>query len=344
MGSSSSESELAIRINVLCDTEENVVQTVKDDKQVVLALGGNAIIRKGDSGDFYSQWDNVYESMKPVVDLIAEGYDFLITHGNGPQVGALMLMVDKSRGVVPETPLGVADAMTEGSMGYMIEQNIQNLMIKKGIWKNVVTIPTQVVVDRRDPALKNPTKPIGPFYEEAEALALAQENHWVVKEDAGRGWRRYVASPYPLDVVEKEAIRKLHEEGYVVVTGGGGGIPVYYEDDGSIEGVDCVIDKDLASMKLALTVGCRTLVIITGVPAVAVGFGTPEEKTLSEMTLAEARYYMAQGEFPAGSMGPKIQAAIEFVQADPENKVIITDVESLKEALDGKSGTVIKAF
>jgi carbamate kinase len=315
-----------------------------DNKKIVLALGGNAIIKKGDTGDFYSQWDNTYKSMEPVVDMIAEGYDFVITHGNGPQVGALMLMVDKCRDDVPETPLGVADAMTGGSMGYMLEQNIQNLMIRKGIWKNVVTVPVQMVVDKKDPCLANPTKPIGPFYTEEVAKKLAEENNWVVKEDAGRGWRRYVASPYPLDVIEKDAVRLLHNQGYVVVTGGGGGIPVYYEKDGTIEGVDCVIDKDLASMKLALTVGSKILVIITGVPAVAIKWGTPEEEILSEITLAEARYYMSQGEFPAGSMGPKIQAAIEFVQADSENRVIITDVENLKDSLVGKAGTVIKAF
>ena len=314
------------------------------DKQILLALGGNAIIRKGDSGDFYSQWDNTYESLKPVVDLIAEGYDFMITHGNGPQVGALMLMVDKARGVVPETPLGVADAMTEGSMGYMVEQNLQNLMLKKGIWKNVVTVPVQMVVDKKDPSLADPTKPIGPFYDEATAKELAEQNHWVVKEDAGRGWRRYVASPYPLDVIEKDAIRLLNGQGYLIVTGGGGGIPVYYEEDGTIEGVDCVIDKDLASMKLALTVGIPTFVIITGVPAVSIGFGTPEEQVIRQMTLAEARYYMQRQEFPAGSMGPKIQAAIEFVQASSDNKVIITDVENLKDALAGRAGTVITAF
>ena len=316
----------------------------KSSKRIVIALGGNAIIQKGDSGDFYTQWDRVYESMEPVVDLIDEGYDFVITHGNGPQVGALMLMVDKARDILPETPLGVADAMTAGSMGYMIEQNIQNLMIRKGIWRNVVTIPVQVVVDSKDPALAHPTKPIGPFYTEEEAKALAAANDWVVKEDAGRGWRRYVASPYPLDIVEKEAIRILLQEGYVVVTGGGGGIPIHYESDGTIEGVDCVIDKDLASMKLALAVGSKTLVILTGVPAVSIGFGTPEEKVLSSITLAEARFYSDNGEFPAGSMGPKIQAAIEFVQADSENRVIITDVESLKDALAGESGTILTSF
>lgn len=317
---------------------------VDPNRQVVLALGGNAIIRKGDSGDFYEQWDATYASMEPVVDLIGDGYNFIITHGNGPQVGALMLMVEHARGVVPETPLGVADAMTEGSMGYMIEQNIQNVMRRKGVVRNVVTIPVQMVVDRRDPALEDPTKPIGPFYDEETAKKLAKENGWIVKEDAGRGWRRYVASPYPLEVVEKEAIRTLYESGYVIVTGGGGGIPVYYEEDGTLEGVDCVIDKDLASMKLALTVGSKTLVIITGVPAVAVHFGTPEEKVLSRMTLAEVRRYMAAGEFPPGSMGPKIQAAVEFVQASSDNTVIITDVEHLRDALEGKAGTMITSY
>ena len=314
------------------------------DRKIVIALGGNTIIKKGDSGDFHSQWSNTYRSLNPVVDLIEDGFDVVITHGNGPQVGALMMMVDKARDIIPETPLGVADAMTEGSMGYMLEQNLQNLMIKKGIRKNVVAIPVQMVVDRKDPSLSHPAKPIGRFYTEEEAAEMAEKNNWIVKNDSGRGWRRYVASPYPLEVVEKDAIKLLHEEGYIIVTGGGGGIPIYYEDDGTLEGVDCVIDKDLASMKIALTVGIKTLVIITGVPAVTLGFGTENEKTMNRMTLAEARYYMKEGEFPEGSMGPKIQAAIEFIQADSENRTIITDVDNLKKALKGKAGTVITAF
>ena len=268
------------------------------DKKIVIALGGNTIIKKGDSGDFHSQWSNTYRSLKPVVDLIEDGFDIVITHGNGPQVGALMMMVDKARDIIPETPLGVADAMTEGSMGYMLEQNLQNLMIKKGIRKNVVAIPVQMVVDKKDPSLSHPAKPIGRFYTEEEAAEMAEKNNWIVKNDSGRGWRRYVASPYPLEVVEKEAIKLLHEKGYIIVTGGVGGIPIYYEDDGTLEGVDCVIDKDLASMKIALTVGIKTLVIITGVPAVTLGFGTENEKVMNRMTLAEPRYYMKKGEFP----------------------------------------------
>ncbi len=315
-----------------------------NEKLAVVALGGNAIIQKGEKGTITEQFANTRQSMAPVVDLLGQGYNFILTHGNGPQVGNLMLQNEHSKGEVPEVPLGVADAMTEGSMGYMIEQCLQNDMIRKGVWRNVVTIPCQIVVDVNDPAMDNPTKPIGPFYTEEEAKRISAEKGWVVKEDAGRGFRRYVASPYPIDVIEKEAIKTLLREGYLLITGGGGGIPVTYEKDGTIEGVDCVIDKDLASMKIALAVGARLLIIITGVPQVTLNFGTPEEKSLSKMTLAQARHYYQDGQFPAGSMGPKMMAAIEFIQANPENEVIITDVDSLVAAVDGKAGTRIIAY
>jgi carbamate kinase len=317
---------------------------INPDQLIVLALGGNALHKKGQKGDIHEQFANARSSMGPVVTLLQKGYNFIITHGNGPQVGAVMLMVDKAKDEVPETPLGVADAMTCGSIGYMLEQCLQNMMIRAGIWRNVVTLPVQVVVDPHDPAIQDPTKPIGKFYGEAEAKELARTKGWVLKEDAGRGWRRYVASPYPLDIIEKEAIRSLIGQSYVVITGGGGGIPVYYEKDGTIEGMDCVIDKDLATMKIALSVGARTLVIVTGVKKVAVRFGKPDQKEFSRMTLAEARYYLQAGEFPPGSMGPKIQAAIEFIQADPKNRVIITDIESITEALEGKEGTTLVAY
>jgi carbamate kinase len=311
---------------------------------VVLALGGNALHRKGQKGDIHEQFANARASMGPVVELLKRDYNFIITHGNGPQVGAVMLMVDKAKDEVPETPLGVADAMTCGSIGYMLEQCLQNTMIKAGIWRNVVTLPVQVVVDPNDPALKDPTKPIGKFYTQAEAAALAKDKGWVLKQDAGRGFRRYVASPYPLDIVEKEAVQSLIAQGYVVITGGGGGIPVYYEKGGTIEGLDCVIDKDLATMKIALAVGAKTLVIVTGVRRVAIRFGKPEQQEFSRMTLAEARYHLQAGEFPPGSMGPKIQAAIEFLQADPKNRVIITDIESIPDALEGREGTTLVAY
>jgi len=321
-----------------------VIEKKESQDLAVIALGGNAIIKKGEKGDIHQQFANTRASMQPIVDLLEKGFNFVLTHGNGPQVGNLMLMVDSAKDSVPETPLGVADAMTEGSMGYMIEQCLQNIMIKKGIWRNVVTIPTQILVDQNDPSLKNPTKPIGPFYTEEEAERLNKDTDWTVKEDSGRGWRRFVASPYPLDIVEKDAIKLLLEQNYVVISGGGGGIPVFYEKDKTLEGIDCVIDKDLASMKIALSVGAKTFIIVTSVPQVSINFGKPNEEMLSRLTLAEARHYYSEGHFGEGSMAPKIMASIEFVQANPEHKVIITDVENLEAALDGKAGTSLVAY
>lgn len=322
----------------------NRQQKVSNESLAVIALGGNSIISKGQRGTVPEQFDNVRRTVRPVVELVKNGYNFIVTHGNGPQVGNLLLQNELAKDEVPEVPLGMLDAMTCGSMGYMIEQCLQNEMIAQEVWRNVVTIPAQIIVDRHDPAMENPTKPIGPFYTEDQARALIKEKGWLVKEDAGRGWRRFVASPYPIDIVEKEAIRHLLQEHYVLITGGGGGIPVAYGEDGAISGVDCVIDKDLASMKLAIAVHARTLIIITGVPKVTVNFGTPDEKPLDRITLAQARHYFQEGQFPAGSMGPKMMAAIEFVQADPGNRVIITNEENLLAAVDGTAGTHIVAY
>ncbi len=323
---------------------KNSSAAVEAENMAVIALGGNSIIDKGQKGTFTEQFANTRRSMKPVVELLKRGYNFLLTHGNGPQVGNLMLQSDRARDEVPEIPLGIADAMTCGSMGYMIEQCLYDVMVRENIWRNVVTIPAQVIVDRHDPAMEHPTKPIGPFYTQEQAEALSKEKGWLIKPDSNRGYRRYVASPYPIDIVEKDAINLLLRQRYVLITGGGGGIPVYYEEDGTIEGLDCVIDKDIASMKLAIAVGARTLIIITGVPQVALKFGTPEQQDLSRITLAQARHYYQQGEFAPGSMGPKMMAAIEFVQANPKNQVIITDVENLVPAMEGRGGTRVVAY
>jgi carbamate kinase len=317
---------------------------VSSDNLAVIALGGNSIIAKGQRGTVGEQFDNVRRTVRPVVELIKNGYNFIVTHGNGPQVGNLLLQNELAKEEVPEIPLGMLDAMTCGSMGYMIEQCLQNEMIAQGVWRNVVTVPAQIIVDRHDPAMEHPTKPIGPFYTEEQAKKLIEEKGWLVKDDAGRGWRRFVASPYPIDIVEKQAIRHLLEQQYVLITGGGGGIPVAHAEGEAISGVDCVIDKDLASMKLAIAVHARTLIIITGVPKVTIHFGTPEEKALDRITLAQARYYYQEGHFPAGSMGPKMMAAIEFVQADPANRVIITNEENLLAAVEGNQGTHIVAY
>jgi len=309
----------------------------------VVALGGNAILGQGEEGNIHQQFANTRKSLEPIVELLKEDYRLVITHGNGPQVGNIMLMVEKARGEVPETPLGVADAMTCGSMGYMIEQCLQNVMLRNHVWRNVVTLPIQVLADRRDPALSDPSKPIGPFYSKEEADRLGREKGWLMREDAKRGYRRYVSSPYPIDIVEKDAVKLLLENDYVVITGGGGGIPVFLAEDHTFEGLDCVIDKDLVSMKIALAVGAITLIIITGEPRVCLNFGTPRQRALSHLTLAEARFHFQKGQFPPGSMGPKIRAAIEFVQADPGNRTIITNIEGLTAALEGEEGTVITA-
>ncbi len=310
--------------------------------RAVIALGGNAIIHSGERGDFREQFANTRCSMVPIVDLLENGYSFVLTHGNGPQVGAIMLQSEAATSV-PAVPLHVADAMTCGSMGYMIEQCFRNEIKRRGVTRESVTVPAQIVVDRDDPAMSNPTKPIGPFYDKDQAETLAEQNGWVVREDAGRGYRRIVPSPYPVRVIESEAIKALLKLGYVPITGGGGGIPVYQAEDGALHGVDAVIDKDLASMKIALEVEAELLVIITGVSKVAIRFGTPDEMALDRITVSQARRYLEAGEFPAGSMGPKIQAAIDFVAARSTNRVVITDVEHLVAAVEGTDGTTIVA-
>ncbi len=309
----------------------------------VIALGGNAIIQKGERGEFSEQFANTQKSMGPIVDLMEKGYNFILTHGNGPQVGAIMLQADTAKEKVPVAPLYVADAMTCGSMGFMIEQSFQNEMRRRGEWHETVTIPAQIVVDRNDPAMQNPTKPIGAFYTKAEADRMIAEKGWVVKEDAGRGYRRIVPSPYPVHIVEKEVIKHLLDLGYIIITGGGGGIPVYQEADGTLHGVDAVIDKDLASMRIAIEMNANLLIIITGVPKVTINFGKPDEKAVDRMTVSEAKKYAEEGHFPAGSMGPKMRAAIEFVEADPKNRVVITDVDNVVPAVEGANGTTIVA-
>jgi carbamate kinase len=242
---------------------------MEEKRLAVVALGGNAILDKKRGTDIHAQFQATRESMAGVVELLKADYRLLITHGNGPQVGNIMLMVENSRNSLPETPLGVADAMTCGSIGYMIEQSLQNTMIKNGLWRNVVTVPAQVVVDPARPGDGRPHQAHRSRFtpKRRRSELAAQEHGWVVKEDAGRGWRRYVASPYPLDIIEKDSIRHLIDEGYLVISGGGGGIPVYWDENGpASKGLDCVVDKDLASMKLALAVGARELIIITGVP------------------------------------------------------------------------------
>ncbi len=308
-------------------------------RKAVVALGGNAILPKGSSGDIHEQFRNTRKSLESIIFLIKQGYNIAITHGNGPQAGNELIKNELGRGIVPELPLGVIDAATEGWMGYMIEQSLQNRLMQEGIKKDVVTIPTQVLVDRNDPAWNIPTKPVGPFMSKDEAKKLIERGYPVV-EDAGRGWRRVVPSPKPREIVEKKIIKKLVDDGDIVIAAGGGGIPVYVEEDGRLEGLDGVIDKDLASSVLATDIGADILIILTAVPQVYLNFGKPGQKPIPKMTLSDARAFLQKGEFPAGSMGPKIEAACEFISKGGK-EVLITSLGTIVEAMSRNLGTRI---
>ncbi len=311
-----------------------------DRKTVVVALGGNAITQQFEEGNIHEQFANTRRSLEGVAELIRMGHRVLITHGNGPQVGNYLIRVEESRHLVPPLPLGIIVADTEGGMGYMIEQCLQNILHDHGIEKQVACIVTQMLVDKHDPSIKNPTKYVGPFFKKAQVPELVEKRGWIMKEDPGRGWRRVVPSPQPRSVVEREVIRLLVEHDVVVIAAGGGGIPVYVEDNGWLEGLDAVIDKDLASAVLGIDIGAQELMILTGVERVALHFGTPQQRFLDRMTIREAERYLAEGHFPPGSMGPKIQAAIHFIR-NGGKRVIITAIEKSMDAVYGRAGTVI---
>jgi len=311
------------------------------NKKAVLALGGNAIIQPGQKGTISEQFKNTRESLGGIVELIRQGYQLAITHGNGPQVGNMLIqqMAGIDRGIAP-LPLGVLNAATEGTMGYMIEQSLQNRLIKSNIKKEVITIATQVLVDKNDPSIQNPTKPVGPFYTKEQAEVLKAEYGWTIVEDAGRGYRQVVPSPIPKEIIPFHTIKSLVEQGQIVIACGGGGIPVYREEDGTLEGVDAVIDKDFASGLLAKEIEADLLVILTGVDRVAINFGKENQQDLESMTVSEAKKHLEDGQFPKGSMGPKIAAAIRFIE-EGGNKVLITSIERIVDAFEGKTGTII---
>jgi carbamate kinase len=304
----------------------------------VVALGGNAVIKKGQRGDIYEQFANARESLEPLIPLIAAGAPLVLTHGNGPQVGDLLLMAEAARGEVPELPLGVLVADTQGQMGYMFQQSLKNRLISGGIDRDVVTVLTQVVVARDDDRLRRFTKPIGPFFDEAAAKQRMADKGVVLKEDAGRGWRRVVPSPTPLAIVETEIIRELLGHGDVVIACGGGGIPVYHEEDGRLEGVDAVVDKDLASAVLARDLGAQVFVSATSVERVYLDFSKPNRRPLDVVTSAEAKAYLDQGHFGEGSMRPKVAAIIGFLEGGGKLGVVTTP-ELVPAALRGKAGT-----
>lgn len=309
-------------------------------KSAVIALGGNAITRPDKEDTIANQFANTRQSLDGIVDLARDGYKLVISHGNGPQVGNAILRVELARGSAPILPLGICVADTEGGMGYMIEQSLQNRLRREKIDRPVATVISQVLVDFDDPQIKNPTKYIGQFYSEEEARKYEKERGWIMKQDADRGWRRVVASPRPLAVVEADTIKTLIDKGTIVIAVGGGGIPVYIDDKGNYEGVDAVVDKDYASAVLAHEIGSEFLLILTSVDKVAINYGKDTQRFLDKMTVSEARRYFSEKHFPPGSMGPKIEAAIKFIEGGGKG-VTITSIENAGQALRDNVGTRI---
>ena len=306
----------------------------------VIALGGNAITKKGVPDTIANQFANTRQSLSGIIPLIRNGYNIAITHGNGPQVGNAVLRVELARDKAPILPLGICVADTEGGMGYMIEQSLQNRLRQEKIKRDVVTFVTQVVVDKNDPSMKDPSKYIGQFYEYNEARKFARERDWSIKKDADRGWRRVVPSPIPLDIPSARQIKTLVSKGVIVIAAGGGGIPVFVDDDGNYDGVDAVIDKDRASALLAKLIDAELLLILTGVDNVALNYGKLDQVLLGEVKYDEMKQYLTEGHFPPGSMGPKVEAALGFLDIGGK-KVIITSIEKAVEAVEGKAGTTI---
>ena len=312
----------------------------RKQKTVVVALGGNAITREFEEGDIAQQFANTRRSLLSVVEFIMRGDRVVITHGNGPQVGNALVRVEETRHLVPPLPLGIIVADLEGGMGYMIEQCLHNKLGERGIHKSIATIMTQVYVDKDDPSILNPSKFVGPFYKEEQVAELEQNRGWVLKEDSGRGYRRVVPSPIPVAIAEKNVIKMLSENGVIVIAAGGGGVPVYKTESGWLEGVDGVIDKDLASAVLARDIEADELFILTGVDKVALNYKKPDQKDIDRATVSEMEEYLTQGQFPKGSMGPKIKAAINFLRSGG-SRVTITSIDKAVNAINNESGTVI---
>lgn len=306
----------------------------------VVAVGGNALIKDKNHQTVPDQYQAAAETMKHIASMIIEGWDVVVTHGNGPQVGFILRRSELASHELHEVPLDYCGADTQGAIGYMFQQALHNEFRLRGIDKQAATVVTQTIVDRNDPAFQHPTKPIGSFMDEAAAKEKMAKEGWTMVEDAGRGWRRVVPSPIPQTIVEADAIRSLIDNGFVVVAVGGGGIPVMQLENGDLTGVEAVIDKDFGSAILASMINADLFLISTAVEKVAINFNKPDQKWLDTMTVAEARKYLAEGQFAKGSMLPKIEAILKFMDKGGK-KALITDPEHIKDALEGKTGTWI---
>ena len=310
------------------------------NKRAVVAVGGNALIKDKARRSIHDQYDAVVETMPHVADMIESGWDVVITHGNGPQVGFVTRRSELSLHELPPVPLDYAGADVQGAVGYMIQKALRNEFRRRDIDKPVVTVVTQVLVDQDDPSFQLPTKPIGSFLDREIALKHRDENGWTVVEDAGRGWRRTVPSPCPIRIIDQDAIMTLIQAGFVVVGVGGGGIPVIEDAEGDLVGVEVVIDKDFASALLATGIDADLLLISTAVEKVALDFNKPTQRWLDQMTMAEARQYLAEGHFARGSMAPKINAILLYLEQGGK-EALITNPENIKRALAGETGTRI---
>ena len=310
------------------------------NETLVIAIGGNAILKEGQKGTPQEQFENVMACCGPIVELYEQGYRLVLVHGNGPQVGNILLQAEAAAGTVPPQSIDLCGAQTQGQLGYMLQRAVHNLFQARHVNGKITSVVTQVIVDPKDPALQQPTKPIGPFYSQERAKALqAERPDLVLKEDSGRGWRRVVASPKPLRIIERDSVRSLLDRSHIVVSGGGGGIPVAVEGDRFV-GVEAVVDKDLVASVIARDLQADKLVILTGVEQVFLDFGKPTQRPIVRMSVGEARDYLAQGQFPPGSMQPKIEAALEYLEAGGR-EVVITSIDKLAQALRGEAGPVL---
>jgi len=306
----------------------------------VIAIGGNSLIKDKNHQTVPDQYLAAAETCHHIAGMIQQGWDVIITHGNGPQVGFIVRRSELSRHELHEVPLDACGADTQGAIGYMLQRALYNEFRQRGVQKQAATVVTQVLVDRTDPAFQKPSKPIGSFMDEATAQARAESEGWAIKEDAGRGWRRVVASPLPKRIVELAAINDLIGAGFTVIAVGGGGIPVVEDENSDLIGIDAVIDKDHASSLLARNIQADLFLISTAVEQVALNYGRPDQRWLPRLTLAEARRFHQEGHFPAGSMGPKIQAIIDYMEASGK-QALITNPENIERALRGETGTLI---
>jgi len=323
------------------DEKKNPIEIDGERKPVaVIAFGGNALLRPQDHGTQEEQFTLTWKATRWLVEIIHRGYELAIVHGNGPQVGNIMIQVEEAITKIPPQSLDVAVAQTQGSMGFMLANQLRNRFNEEQLEKEIAAVLTEVVVDREDPAFENPTKPVGPYFTAYRANLLMQEHGWQMVEDAGRGWRKVVPSPMPKRILGCQLLARLVENGAILVAGGGGGIPVYQDVGGYFRGVEAVIDKDYVASMLAVELSADLFIMLTQVPMVAENYGRPNQRWLRRLSVAQARKMMESNQFPPGSMGPKMQASLDFVEATGK-QVLITDEESLKRALEGAAGTFL---